>query len=71
MPAKYVDPVTCVPYHNSTCLKIIRLAYYDYLENNGDKSNPIVAEFLKWLSRNKRKLRRELLMPEQKLVFQQ
>ncbi|CAG9861778.1 unnamed protein product [Phyllotreta striolata] len=66
-PAKYVDPITCVPYHNSTCLKIIRLAYYDYLENNGDKSNSMVAEFTKWFSQNKKKLRNELILPEQKI----
>ncbi|CAH1962729.1 unnamed protein product [Acanthoscelides obtectus] len=69
MPAKYVDPVTCVPYHNSTCLKIIRLAYYDYLEHNGDKTNPMVSEFLKWFSANKDRLRKELLMSRQKNIF--
>lgn len=70
MPAKYVDPVTSVPYHSSTCLKIIRLAYYEYLENTGDKSNPMVSDFLKWYSKNKRKLRSELLVPEQKVPLQ-
>ncbi|CAG9815265.1 unnamed protein product [Phaedon cochleariae] len=69
MPAKYIDPVTCVPYHNSTALKIIRLAYYNHLENNGDKSNTRVAEFLKWLSQNKKKIRSELVVPEQKVYF--
>lgn len=68
-PAKYVDPVTCVPYHSSTCLKIIRMAYYDYLEHNGDKNNSMVAEFLRWLSQNKKRLRNELVLPEQKLYF--
>lgn len=66
MPAKYVDPVTSVPYHSSTCLKIIRLAYYEYLENNGDKSNSLVSDFLKWYTKNKRRLRNELLIPEPK-----
>ncbi|KAG5883427.1 hypothetical protein JTB14_005638 [Gonioctena quinquepunctata] len=69
-PAKYVDPVTCVPYHNSICLKIIRMAYYDHLEKNGDKTNPMVADFLKWLSQNKKKFRKELVAPEQKVIFQ-
>nr|CAI5820498.1 unnamed protein product [Callosobruchus analis] len=69
MPAKYIDPVTCVPYHNSTCLKIIRLAYYDYLEHNGDKSNPMVSQFLKWFTTNKDRLRKELLMSRQKNIF--
>ncbi|KAJ8917174.1 hypothetical protein NQ315_012666 [Exocentrus adspersus] len=66
----YVDPVTCVPYHSSSCLKIIRMAYYDYLEHNGDKSNAVVAEFLKWYAKNKRRLRSEMLLSEQKVSFQ-
>ncbi|XP_018574721.1 vacuolar protein sorting-associated protein 72 homolog [Anoplophora glabripennis] len=70
LPAKYVDPVTCVPYHNSSCLKIVRMAYYDYLENNGDRNNGIVADFLRWYSKNKRRLRSEMLMSEQKVLFQ-
>lgn len=69
-PAHYVDPVTRVPYHNSTCFKIIKMAYYDYLQHNGDKSNPIVANFLKWLSQNYKRLRREMVINEQKLSFQ-
>lgn len=67
MPAKYVDPVTSVPFHSSLCLKIIRLAYYEYLENVGDKNNIVVTNFLKWYSENKRKLRRDLLSMEQKV----
>ncbi|XP_074033493.1 vacuolar protein sorting-associated protein YL-1 isoform X2 [Leptinotarsa decemlineata] len=69
-PAKYIDPVTCVPYHNRVCLKIIRIAYYEHLEKNGDKTNPMVADFLKWLSQNKKKFRKELVAPEQKVLFQ-
>lgn len=67
MTAKYVDPITSVPYHSSLCLKIIRLAYYEYLTNSGDKNNPVVSDFLRWYSENKRKLRNELLVPEQKI----
>ncbi|RZC43151.1 vacuolar protein sorting-associated protein 72 -like protein, partial [Asbolus verrucosus] len=45
--AKYVDPKTCLPYHSSMCLKIIRSAYYQQLEAHGDKTNPVVAAWLK------------------------
>ncbi|XP_072383940.1 vacuolar protein sorting-associated protein 72 homolog isoform X2 [Diabrotica undecimpunctata] len=68
-PASYIDPVTRVPYHNRICLKIIRLAYYDYMEHHGDKNNPLVANFLKWLSQNKKRLRNEIIT-EQKVSFQ-
>ncbi|CAG9836880.1 unnamed protein product [Diabrotica balteata] len=68
-PASYIDPVTRVPYHNRICLKIIRLAYYDYMEHHGDKNNPLVVNFLKWLSQNKKRLRNEIIT-EQKVSFQ-
>lgn len=61
MCAKYIDPVTSVPYHSSTCLKIIHFAYYEYLENHGDKNNQLVSNFLKWYQKNKKKLHSELL----------
>lgn len=70
MPAKYVDPVTSVPFHSNVCLKIIRLAYYEYLENVGDKNNIIISNFLKWYSENKRKLRHDLLSIEHKFSSQ-
>ncbi|CAH0559673.1 unnamed protein product [Brassicogethes aeneus] len=59
--AKYVDPVTCVPYHTSSCLRIIRSAYAQQLEVHGDKNNPMVAEWLKWYKKNKDKLNREMV----------
>ncbi|KAF7266060.1 vacuolar protein sorting-associated protein YL-1 [Rhynchophorus ferrugineus] len=67
MPALYVDPVTWVPYRNSTCLKIIRQSYYQELEKNGDKSNPMVSDFVKWYSKNKDRLRREMILHAQKI----
>ncbi|KAJ3666307.1 hypothetical protein Zmor_001757 [Zophobas morio] len=60
--AKYVDPKTCLPYHSSMCLKIIRSAYYQQLEAHGDRNNPLVANWLKWYVKNKDKLRRELAL---------
>lgn len=67
MAAKYVDPVTSVPYHSSICLKIIRFAYYEYLENVGDKNNIVISNFLKWYKENKHKLRSGLLTMEPKI----
>lgn len=67
LPALYVDPVTWVPYRNSTCLKIIRQSYYQELEKNGDKSNPMVADFVKWYSKNKDRLKKEMILHAQKI----
>ncbi|XP_050293512.1 vacuolar protein sorting-associated protein 72 homolog [Anthonomus grandis grandis] len=67
LPALYVDPVTWVPYRNSTCLKIIRQSYYQELEKHGDKSNPMVADFVKWFTKNKDRLRREMVLHAQKI----
>lgn len=61
-PARYIDPVTCVPYHNSSCLKIIRSAYAQQLEVHGDRSNPVVSEWLNWYSKNKDRLHKEMLL---------
>lgn len=61
MYAKYVYPITSVPYHSSTCLKIIHFAYYQYLEHHGDKNSTLVNNFLKWYLKNKKKLYNELI----------
>ncbi|XP_017773451.1 PREDICTED: vacuolar protein sorting-associated protein 72 homolog [Nicrophorus vespilloides] len=53
MPAKYIDPLTCLPYHNSRCFKLIRETYYQQMETHGDKSNAKVNEWLKWYAKNK------------------
>ncbi|KAL1509450.1 hypothetical protein ABEB36_004184 [Hypothenemus hampei] len=67
LPALYVDPVTWVPYRNSTCLKIIRQSYYQELEKHGDKNNSMVADFVKWYAKNKEKLRKEMVLHAQKI----
>ncbi|KAK9875066.1 hypothetical protein WA026_005866 [Henosepilachna vigintioctopunctata] len=59
--AKYIDPVTCIPYYNSACFKIIRSAYYQQLEAHGDKSNEVVANWLKWYTKNKDYLKSDLM----------
>lgn len=48
LPAKYFDPVTRVPYHNLTAFKIIREAYYQQLEEYGNRENPAVAKFIEY-----------------------
>lgn len=48
LPAKYFDPVTQVPYHNLTAFKILREAYYQQLEECGNRENAQVAKFLEW-----------------------
>lgn len=46
--AKYFDPVTQLPYHNSMAFKILRESYYQMLEERGDQSEPDVIEWLQW-----------------------
>lgn len=65
LPAKYIDPLTCLPYHNSFSFKLIREAYYQQLEANGDQSNSQVADWLNWYSKNKEKLRTKLFKIKQ------
>ncbi|XP_066252127.1 vacuolar protein sorting-associated protein 72 homolog isoform X1 [Euwallacea similis] len=67
LPALYLDPITELPYRNSTCFKIIRQSYYQEMEKNGDKENPMVSDFLKWYAKNKARLRKEVLMHAQKI----
>nr|XP_022903798.1 vacuolar protein sorting-associated protein 72 homolog [Onthophagus taurus] len=62
LPAKYIDPITCLPYHNSHCFRIIREAYYQQLEVQGDRSNVQVAEWMKWYIKNKDKVQRCIRM---------
>ncbi|KAK5650448.1 hypothetical protein RI129_001477 [Pyrocoelia pectoralis] len=57
-PAKYVDPLTCLPYHDIQSFKLIREAYYQQLEAHGDKSDPVMAKWLDWYEKNKDKTRK-------------
>ncbi|KAL3277140.1 hypothetical protein HHI36_012494 [Cryptolaemus montrouzieri] len=59
--AKYIDPVTCVPYFNAACFKILRSAYYQQLEAHGDKNNEIVANWLKWYLKHKETVKADLV----------
>ncbi|KAF5286399.1 hypothetical protein FQA39_LY16319 [Lamprigera yunnana] len=54
-PAKYVDPLTCLPYHDILSFKLIREAYYQQLEAHGDKTDPVLSKWLDWYSKNKNK----------------
>lgn len=54
MPAKYVDPVTGLPFASLQVYRIIREAYYQQLETKGDRSKPEIARWCEW-----RKIQRE------------
>lgn len=45
LPAKYIDPVTKLPYRNTQALKIIREAYYQLLESANDPNH---EKWLQW-----------------------
>ncbi|KAJ0177916.1 hypothetical protein K1T71_006789 [Dendrolimus kikuchii] len=47
-PARYMDPVTKLPYRSVDAFRIIREAYYQQLEARGDKGDPQVAAWLQW-----------------------
>lgn len=65
--AKYVDPVTSMSYHNILAFKIIREAYYQQLDERGDRSNPEVEKFLQWRAKQ-REERREMKENSRKLA---
>nr|CAD7412992.1 unnamed protein product [Timema poppensis] len=61
--ARYIDPVTQLPYASMQAFKIFRQAYYHQLEQRGDRNNPDVA---RWLSyRNKMKELRAAMKQKQ------
>lgn len=62
LPAKYIDPLTCLPYHNSFSFKLIREAYYQQLEANGDPNNKQVYDWVRWYAKNKDKIRRAKIL---------
>ncbi|CAH2040702.1 unnamed protein product, partial [Iphiclides podalirius] len=47
-PARYVDPITRLPYRSVDAFRIIREAYYQQLEARGDRADPRVAAWLRW-----------------------
>lgn len=63
MPAKYLDPVTQLPYANMQTFRILREAYYQQLELKGDRAKPDVAAWLDW-----RQATKETRMNQLKIV---
>lgn len=51
--AKYFDPVTQLPYHNTMAFKILRESYYQMLEERADFSEPDVTAWLQWRKKMK------------------
>jgi vacuolar protein sorting-associated protein 72 len=47
-PARYIDPITKLPYRSVDAFRIIREAYYQQLEARGDRSDPQIAAWLQW-----------------------
>lgn len=48
LPARYLDPVTHLPYCNIPTFRILREAYYKQLEARGDRGSAEVAEWLEY-----------------------
>uniref|UniRef100_T1JJ51 Vacuolar protein sorting-associated protein 72 homolog n=1 Tax=Strigamia maritima TaxID=126957 RepID=T1JJ51_STRMM len=48
MPARYFDPVTQMAYANLQAFKVLREAYYQQLEQKGDRKQPDVAVWIDW-----------------------
>lgn len=47
-PARYIDPITKLPYRSVDAFRIIREAYYQQLEARGDRNDPQLAAWLQW-----------------------
>lgn len=63
MPARYFDPVTQMAYANLQAFKVLREAYYQQLEQKGDRKQPDVAAWIEW--RKKFKAQQQQLKQEQ------
>ncbi|KAK7066056.1 Vacuolar protein sorting-associated protein 72, partial [Halocaridina rubra] len=46
--ARYFDPVTQLPYATLQAFRVLREAYYQQLEDKGDRNNKQVAKWLVW-----------------------
>ncbi|XP_013173767.1 PREDICTED: vacuolar protein sorting-associated protein 72 homolog [Papilio xuthus] len=51
-PARYIDPITKLPYRSVDAFRIIREAYYQQLEARGNRSDPQVKAWLDWRRAN-------------------
>lgn len=59
LPAKYVDPVTQLPYYGPLEFKIIREGYYRMLETKNTSDDPEITQWLAWRKRsNEQKLKK-------------
>ncbi|XP_065570043.1 vacuolar protein sorting-associated protein 72 homolog isoform X2 [Artemia franciscana] len=62
LPAKYWDPVTCLPYATIPAFRILREAYYTQLEAKGDMEETDVRQWVEW----RKKLRQAKLAAKAK-----
>ncbi|XP_065200689.1 vacuolar protein sorting-associated protein 72 homolog [Planococcus citri] len=54
MVAKYVDPITELPFYNGNAFRCIREGYYHHLDQKGNKFDPQVTAWLEWYKNNKK-----------------
>lgn len=59
MLAKYTDPATQLPFYNKNAFRTIREAYYHYLEEKGNRTDPQVVAWLEWKRKTLNKLRKD------------
>lgn len=66
-PAKYIDPVTQLPFNSIQAFRIIREAYYQQLEARGDRTLPEVDKWVQWRLQLKEK--RKMLLKNTKNIL--
>lgn len=48
LPAKYLDPITLLPYRNFQAFKVLREAYYQQMEERGSVENESVSKWIQF-----------------------
>ncbi|XP_034945101.1 vacuolar protein sorting-associated protein 72 homolog [Chelonus insularis] len=73
LPAKYLDPITNLPYRNVQTFRILREAYYQQLEartdTNDAASNPELLRWLEWRQKNQHAVQKSTVRLESASVF--
>lgn len=68
LPAKYLDPMTQLPYKNIQTFRLLREAYYQQLEARSDvndtSQNPELSRWLEWRQKNRRNSQRNTVRLE-------
>lgn len=68
LPAKYLDPMTQLPYKNLQTFRLLREAYYQQLEARSDvndtSQNPELLRWLEWRQKSHGNLQRNTIRLE-------